>query len=376
MKKVFELVLLALFVAAPVFAADKDVRQKDSEKIIASMHKAAEFLKANQNPDGGWGAAPRGSDVGITGLVVEGLARAPKEVREKYKNEIEKGVAYILANRREDGAIVNKDNQVANYRTSISTHALMAVDREKYKDTIDAAVKYTKGIQGVDEKDKAKYGSMGYGSDQSKGDIINTGEALEMLKAAGVKEDDEVYKRALTFLGRTQNLDEFAEPGVKTTNDGGAIYRSIRDVEKASQAGTLKLPDGTEVPRSYGGATYNLLKSYIFAGMKRDNPRVVAAYNWIAENYSVSEHPFMGKQGLFYFYYTMGRTLEVWGSPRIKSKGVDHFWPSELALQVIKLQKEDGSWVNDADRWWESDKSLVTAYSLNTLRICLDMFEK
>ncbi len=343
-------------------------------QIRGSIEKAVAFLGKAQREDGGWGE--KQSDVGITGLVIEALAKAPGDIREKNKAIIDKGVAYILANKREDGSIVNKDGQVANYRTSIGVRALIAVDKDKHRDVIDAAVKYTKGIQGTDPDNKAKFGAIGYGSDETKGDIINEGEALEMLKQAGVGKDDEVWKRAQVFLGRTQNLDEQAEPGIKTSNDGGGIYRSTRDAKDASKAGILKLPDGTEVPRSYGGATYNLIKSLLFAGLPKDNPRVVAAYRWICEHYTVAEHPELGKQGLFYFYYTMARTLEVWGTPTITKAGVEHNWAKELGLQIISLQKADGSWVNPEDRWWESDPALVTAYAISSLNICHRMIGK
>ncbi len=368
--------LLCCF-ARPARAAEVDAKATQA-KIVASMEKAVGFLRKAQNDDGGWGQQgdKKVSDVGVTGLVIEALAKAPAAVREKNKDLIDAGVKYLLANRRDDGSIVNKDGQVANYRTCIAARALIAVDKEKYKDVIEAAVKYTKGIQGNDPKDAAKFGAIGYGSDPTKGDIINTGEALEMLAQAGVAKDDPVWKDALVFLARTQQLDEYAEAGVKTQNDGGAIYRSTRDAKDASKAGIIKLPDGTEVPRSYGGATYNLLKTLLFAGMKKDDPRVQAAYKWIADHYTVKEHPEMGSQGLYYFYYTMARTLELWGEPTIKSGETAQPWPVDLAGQIISLQKEDGSWVNSQDRWWEGDPTLVTAYTISSLRICHEMLGK
>ena len=337
--------------------------------IRAGLAKAAAFLRSAQNEDGGWGGE-HGSDVGITGLILDGLAKAAADLREKNADVIARGAAYLLANRRDDGSIVNPDGQVANYRTTIATRALIAIDPKKYKDVIDAAVRYTKGIQGADADDPAKFGSMGYGSDKTKGDIINTSEALEMLALAGVGPDDETWQRAMVFLARTQNLDEGAEVGVRTANDGGAIYRSVRGVEGASKAGTIKLPDGTEVPRSYGGATYNLLKSLLFAGMKKDHPRVQAAYGWICDHYTTKEHPEMGLQGLYYFYYTMARTLELWGAPTITSGETEHHWAAELAQNILSLQNADGSWQNTEDRWWESIRPLATAYSVLTLNIC------
>jgi len=355
--------------ALPGLAGEGDETAAVRADIRTGLAKAATFLRSAQNEDGGWGGE-QGSDVGITGLILDGLAKAPADLREENADLIVKGVAYLLANRREDGSIVNPDGRVANYRTTIATRALIAVDREKYKDVIDAAVRYTRGIQGTEPADEAKFGSMGYGSDKTKGDIINTGEALEMLALAGVSPDDDVWQRAMVFLARTQNLDEGAEVGVRTANDGGAIYRSVRGVEGASKAGTITLPDGTEVPRSYGGATYNLLKGLLFAGMKKDHPRVQAAYGWVCDHYTIKEHPEMGLQGLYYFYYTMARTLELWGAPTLTSGDTEHHWAAELAQNMISLQNADGSWQNTEDRWWESIPSLATGYSVLTLNIC------
>ena len=352
--------------------------EKLKGEIRTSIEKAAAFLRRAQHENGSWGG--HGGGVGKTGLVIEALAGAPENVRKKCGEAIEKGLKYILANRRPDGSIVDKDGMVVNYRTSIATRALIAIDAKKYKDVIDAAVKYTKGIQVNDPNNKLRHGSIGYGDNKDMGDQMNEQEAIEMLRKAGVSPDDPVFKRALEFLLRTQALDEGADPGVRTANDGGAIYRSDHTAEGASKAGMMQLPDGTMVPRSYGGATYALLKSLLFAGLKKDHPRVVAAYNWIRRNYSVKEHPGLGVKGLFYYHYTMARTLELWGSQTIKVGNTDRNWAAELAAQVISLQdtsgkENDGSWFGDA-KWMEDDRALCTAYSIYVLNTCRRMLEK
>lgn len=40
---------------------------------------------------------------------------------------------------------------------------------------------------------------------------------------------------------------------------------------------------------------------------------------------------------------------------------------TSLCIKVLSLQKPDGSWVNENNRWWENDPVLVTSYSLLTL---------
>ena len=51
-------------------------------------------------------------------------------------------------------------------------------------------------------------------------------------------------------------------------------------------------------------------------------------------------------------------------------KGTKHDWRKELTEQLTHLQRENGSWVNAADRWYEGDPNLVTAYSLMALSYC------
>jgi squalene-hopene/tetraprenyl-beta-curcumene cyclase len=40
-----------------------------------------------------------------------------------------------------------------------------------------------------------------------------------------------------------------------------------------------------------------------------------------------------------------------------------------LALKLIDLQQEDGSWTNESGRWMEKDPVLATAYSVLTLEM-------
>jgi squalene-hopene/tetraprenyl-beta-curcumene cyclase len=109
----------------------------------------------------------------------------------------------------------------------------------------------------------------------------------------------------------------------------------------------------------------------IFAGVKSDDPRVKAANHWIEQNYTVTENPGMGGNGLFYYYHTFAKALDAAGVDYVADKdGAKHDWRKELAGQLAATQSKDGSWVNSAKRWLEGDPNLVTAYSLMTLSYC------
>ena len=207
--------------------------------------------------------------------------------------------------------------------------------------------------------------------------------ALDALVAAGGTSEDEAFRRALVFLQRSQNRTESNDlelevDGVKIRpgNDGGAGYAPGQ-----SKAGFVVLADGTKVPRSYGSMTYGLLRGYLFAGLSKDDPRVEAAWRWITENYTldlnpgfdVSSDPAAPYQGLFYYFHSMGKALDVYGSATlVDAAGTEHDWRAELSGRLLSLQRPDGSWLNEnSPRWWEGNPVLATAYAMLTLEIAL-----
>ena len=120
--------------------------------------------------------------------------------------------------------------------------------------------------------------------------------------------------------------------------------------------------------RSYGSMTYAGLKSMIYAGLTKDDPRVKAALGFIRKTFSVEENPGAGERGLYYYYVTFAKALSVLGDRTIAdSQGVEHDWRSDLFSALAKRQGKEGSWVNSSDRFMEGDPNLVTAYALLAL---------
>jgi squalene-hopene/tetraprenyl-beta-curcumene cyclase len=187
------------------------------------------------------------------------------------------------------------------------------------------------------------------------------------LHAVGRGDDDPALQKALVFISRCQNLEsehntsEFAAK----VNDGGFYYTIAAGGQ--SQAGNT--PEGGL--RSYGSMTYAGLKSMIYAGLSRDDPRVKAAYEWIRRHYTLDENPGMGAQGLYYYYHTFAKALDTIGDDRLAdANGQSHDWRAELVQKLMSTQKGDGSWINDNPRWLEGDPNLVTGYSLLALSYC------
>ncbi len=154
---------------------------------------------------------------------------------------------------------------------------------------------------------------------------------MEALLAAGVSKDDPAIKKALVFISRSQNLkSEFNDqPFAAKTNDedkGGFVYNlSDQDNEKSDKrtaAGGL---------RSEGGMTYAGLKSFLYAGVSKDDPRVKAAIDWVRKHYTVTENPGQKDSGLFYYYHTFAKAMDALGEePFVDAKGVKHDWRQEL----------------------------------------------
>jgi squalene-hopene/tetraprenyl-beta-curcumene cyclase len=266
-----------------------------------------------------------------------------------------------------DGSIHVGD--LPNYNTSICLLAFKTADDPQYEQLILAAEEFLLGVQ-LDEgegfsPDSLYYGGIGYDGSDNRPDLSNMNWVMESLKHNREREIEKsvadpnketkklFYEKALVFLSRCQNLEAYNPEGY-AVNDGGFIYEAGK-----SKAGGTK---------SYGSMTYIGLKSMIYADLSKEDPRVQAAYNWIRENYRIEATPFMGNQGLFYYYQVMAKSLHAYGDDILVDKeGIRHNWRQELAGQLIKIQNEEGWWQNENGRWRENNKILVTIYCILSL---------
>lgn len=361
--------------------------EADREATVDSMLRGALFLLA-VSEDGLWGA-PGAPDLGLTAMALGALQELPAPRPERVQRTIDAGLRWIAEHQDEDGSI--HDGKLKNYLTSASILALAKSGDSRYAETLARARDFLIALQADEGEGYSDgdlyYGGIGYGGDE-RPDLSNLQMALEALNAAGVESSDESFQRALKFLDRVQNRSESNDARVEkdgrvihSGDDGGAGY-----APGDSKAGFDELPDGTLVPRSYGSMTYALLKGFIFAGLPKDDPRMQAAWKWITEHYSLdvnpgfelSEDPTAPYQGLFYYFHSMARALDLYGEEAVvDAEGHEHAWRRELAGRLIALQrKDDGSWVNEnAPRWWEGNPILATSYALLSLGAALPAAE-
>ncbi len=123
--------------------------------------------------------------------------------------------------------------------------------------------------------------------------------------------------------------------------------------------------------RSEGGMTYAGLKSFLYAGVGKDDPRVKAAVAWIKKHYTLSENPGQGQAGLYYYYHTFAKAMDALGEePFEDAKGVKHDWRQELFDELRKKQGPDGSWANPNKAFLEDTPELATAFAVLALSYC------
>ncbi len=121
--------------------------------------------------------------------------------------------------------------------------------------------------------------------------------------------------------------------------------------------------------------TYAGIKSMIYCGVSKDDPRLKKALEWIKAHYSVDANPGMplpmSHRGLYYYYHTMAKCLDALGVDQLEdSQGAKHDWRADITAALAKRQRSDGSWLNETDRWMEGDPNLVTGYALMALSYC------
>lgn len=360
------LLLVTLLLPPAAYTAEKPTRVGPAAKKLQVVRlKAVNFLKSAQAEDGSW-TSPAAA--GLTALATTSLLKSGVPADDPV---VTRSLKYLESLVQKDGGIYHTRTLHRNYETSISLLAFHTANTAgRYDKQIAGAEKFLRHLQwdkgeGLESTDPG-FGGAGYGKHQ-RPDLSNTQFFQEALVAAGVKKNDPAMKNVLRFVSRCQNLEteDNTTPFAAKIGDGGFYYTPAAG--GTSQAG-LAANGGL---RSYGSMTYAGLKSMIYAGVKKDDPRITAALNWIRRNYSVSRNPGLGQQGLYYYYHTFAKSLAVLNLDFLEdSGGVAHDWRAELFEQLSRLQKPNGSWVNRAPRWYEGDPNLSTAYTLLALSYC------
>lgn len=375
----------AYFIPSPTHALDAEHQAVARDAIARGL----DYLRSSQNPDGSWTPQPGPA---VTGLIVAAMLDQPD--RDATDPTVAKALEYIMARVQPDGSIRDgEDGILANYNTAICLSALARIhDDPDVAAAVRNAQHFLKDLQWnlgdttpdgeTITADHPYLGGAGYGQ-HGRPDMSNTQLMLQGLYDSGVDCDDPAFQSAVQFISRCQGIpgnDFFPEGTI--VEDGGVIYAtsinkdhpdipvSYADPELVDEARAGRPVSGL---RGYGSMTYAGFKSFLYANLDRDDPRVVGALNWIQHNYTLEQNPGLPEaiklQGLYYYYLTHARALAAYGNTHLTlPDGTPIDWANNLIDKLASLQRSDGSFINTESRWMEDDANLVTAYAVTALQ--------
>lgn len=341
--------------AVPTWAGESI--QKDPA-LVAKAERAVDnglrWLRSVQKPDGTWGG-----HLGITELALAAFAKSHRAYREDDGPFMRNAITKIRNATKPDGSITEggQNEATKTYTTALGLLALTALNDPKDKELFQRAQKWLKAQQtdeanGYKPEDKL-YGGFGYGS-SLRPDLSNTQFALEALRASGLPASDPVFAKAAKFISRTQNRTESNDIAGALDDGGFAYYPGF-----SFEGGWT----------STGSMTYAGIKSYIYADMDKNDPRVQAAMKWIIKNYTVDEHPGRGAKTYYYYIDVFARTWNILKTDVVVTEdGVAHDWFRDLVDKLVAEQRPDGFWVNSRSaESWEDRPELCTAHALLAL---------
>jgi len=357
--------LLALEAGAAVSA---DARE-------AALAKGAAFLLSRQAADGHFSDAQMPALTALplwalTGVDAPGGTASVPSAADALKSARAKAAAFVLSTQREDGGFyVPKPGRggsgLGNYNTAVCLSALFE-SRLAPAAPLLKAREYVAASQLTGDDTMA--GGFGYDRVMRRryADLSNTSYAmdamartasLEELRTSGKKVDLN-WAQAIAFVENLQKQDG--------RDKGGAAYN-----ERTPQGGTETNKAGKVHLRAYGSMTYAAVLSMCSANLTRGDPRVRNALDYCSRYWSLDENPGMGRQGLYYYYDILARALAAAGVEEIFTpEGRTVYWKRDLTAKLLSLQKADGSWANDNNRFWEADPVLCTSFAMICLELC------
>ncbi|MCK6470270.1 MAG: hypothetical protein L6R28_00875 [Planctomycetes bacterium] len=335
----------------------------------SAVDKALEWLARHQEADGSWKVtATEGDqanwDPGVTGLAVLAfLGAGHTEKIGKYKGNVQKGIAWIIAQQAADGSIGNqaqwKNHGGCGYHHPICGMALAeAAAMARIPETAAAAQKainYSCEIHQAQDGPSDKFGWR-YTAKDRTGDLSNVGwfvMQLKSAKVAGLQVDPASFEGAIKYLNHVMADPVNVKKDPNASYDTGGHrygYSDKNPWHNTTSIGTLcRLFTGTK-PEEVAGAVRWVMNEEPLrweAGMGK----------------GVSNHPFP----MYFLYYTTLTAFQVGGE-------IWKEWNDGMKQLLLTNQRKDG----DADGSWDPlgghEKKAGRAYTTALGAMCLEVY--
>ena len=399
----------ALLVAVAAHAVAETAPDGSIEaRARAGIERGLDWLLAQQQTNGVWSSA---QNPALTAMPAWALSATG---REQDRKAIGKAVAFIKGCAQPDGGIYvvvpgRRGGSYGTYNTAICMTALHYCDNVGSVRLLQKAREYvaTTQLTGQEGGNNGGFGYEAASSPRAGGADLNNSawvisamaltQDVEEKRPAGEKRADIDWEAALGYVDRMQ-VKAGAE-GANPDDAGGFLYR-LPDKGRSGPPSTIPMAEGRPpaggrpagappaggpfagagrpMLRSYGSITYSGLLSMLYARVGRDDPRIVSAVDYARRHWTLEENPGQGQQGIYFYYTIMARALallDVNELPPAEEGGTPIAWRDQLIEKVLSLQKPDGSWANDNNRWFENDSILTSSYAVLTLEYALRMFK-
>ena len=366
-------------------------------RIDQANMAAVRFLLPKQSADGAWRSETYGTltdGITLTGPVMKALMFGPPGP--ETSEAIWRAAEYLRSWVSEDGSI-QRDDRVPDFPVYCASLAVIALSRlpaDEPLEARDAWLAFLREHQlterlGWDPMDLA-YGGWGYsivpphkpdGASPTRppfdADLSSTLFAIGALRLAGIWVDDPALERALVFVQRCQNYHETGDEADPTFDDGGFFFTPTNDMQnKAGIAGTDS--QGRLRYHSYGSATADGIRALLRCGLQPDEPRVVAARQWLERHFTTTSNPGVfepmreqDRAAAYYYYcWSVSHAFRQLTITTFQQDGRDVNWAEDLAEEFLRRQRKDGSWANHHSFVKEDDPLIATMLAAAVLANC------
>ncbi len=391
--------ILVLIVVAPAawLASCRPRSEAPGARVDRALALALRSMIAAQSPDGAWRSSTYGvfkDGLSLTPTVLKAVAFGPDV--EGSATARRRAAEYLIARIKADGSIDGGRFGMVYpvYSASAAAIALTFLNVPEGHRARDGWLRELRRRQLNEDlgwgPDDPAYGGWGYSVEPpSKGDvdrspgqhvdadISSTLFAVGALRIAGASAEDPAIRKALALIERCQNVAEDDRAGDPRFDDGGFFFTTTDPVRnKAGVAGTDQ--HGRTRYHSYGSATADGLRALLRCGLDKDHPRVVAARRWLETHFSATSNPGtfepareVDRDATYYYYaWSVAHAFRALGFAESPSDGRRIAWAEALAGELIRRQRDDGTWSNRFTASKEDDSLVATPFAAGALAIC------